>query len=645
MRSKGSLLTVMALLIALIFSVMTLPAGAKDNWHPADGDFEDALRVGEPGYVFRHGNEVGLELDTKVKYQGKSSLLVTGRTVPYGGPGWDVKEHLKSEGWGVWYISAWVRAASSEGMQMYFNVYLKSKDGSEDWLTTNTNVSFDNKGWTLINSDGSGKVLPLISSKGKTPDFANLEIATLYMCTGEGQLGDFYIDDVKLYKDSKAPTATTGTTKKDPQPAEYKFFPLDGEFEGALKTGQPGNLFKHGGTANFQITTKEKHSGKSSLLVTGRDLPYSGPGWDVKDFLKQNGWGHWYIDAYVKKLSDEPMTMYFAVYLKFKDGTEDWLSCGNSFSVSNKEWSQINSNFHGGSALLRSSGNITPDFNDLEVATMYMCTGEGQLGDFYIDDVKIWRGSDEVEDDEVPEETNFKFFPLDGTFEDELKIGVPGHLFKHGGIAVLSASSEEAYEGKYSLKVSERDLTYSGAGWDVTGYLRQMGWGDWYFSAYGKTADDALIGISYSIYMQFKDGGEDWLNCGRQTYISSGTWTRINVDAIGNPGQLRPASGSIPNFDNLKYAVLYPNTDEGQLGDYYLDKVELWKEDKTADTSRPTVTRPKTVETRQSATNGAGVPWLIPVIGGTVVLVGVAAAVALFVLKKRKSLTDGSKEQ
>ena len=39
---------------------------------------------------------------------------------------------------------------------------------------------------------------------------------------------------------------------------------------------------------------------------------------------------------------------------------------------------------------------------------------------------------------------------------------------------------------------------------------------------------------------------------------------------------------TITDFDELTYAVLYPNTDEGMLGDYYIDSVQLWREDPEA---------------------------------------------------------------
>ena len=113
-----------------------------------------------------------------------------------------MKDILQEKGWGDWYVSAYVRAVDPIAMQMYFSIYVKYTDGTEDWLTSNTNVTFGNDGWIRVNADDQGNPVKLVSTKGLTPDFSKLEIATLYMCTGDGQLQDFYIDDVELWTPS-----------------------------------------------------------------------------------------------------------------------------------------------------------------------------------------------------------------------------------------------------------------------------------------------------------------------------------------------------------------------------------------------------------------------------------------------------------
>ena len=576
-------------------------------------------------YFFKHGGDDSFDA-VRVTWPvaaGDSALLVQNRALVFAGAGWDVKELLQSGGAGTWTFRASARSAYAS-QHLAYSVYLRYLDGTEDWLFC-AGADIDSGGWVTLSGDA-------YSTTGHAMDFDNLEIATLYPCTNEGQLGDYYIDNVSFVRTGDAiPTAPSGTN----QHYGYDYFPLDGGFEEKLGLGEPGYAFQHGGEVGLSIASGISYEGNHSCYVFNREFPYSGPGYDVTAYLREQGWGNWFFTAWAMA-EDEPMTLSYSVYLKFEDGTEDWLYPAYTTYLEPGQWVRVNSDYQDGDSRLRSSSGKTYDFNQLVMATLYPCTGEGELGNFYIDAVSFYKGADGYKD---PVFTFEGSFPLDGEFEEVLKIGAPGNVFKHGESSKLERASDVANKGKYSLLVSDRESPYSGPGWVVTDYLKQEGWGDWYFSAYGRASDTAgTLGLGYSIYLQFEDGTEEWLVCGRQTYLSSKGWTRINGDTTGNPIRLSTMNGTtITDFDELTYAVLYPNTDEGMLGDYYIDSVQLWREDPEAvkETGIENETAP-TITPEPEQAMGVNWPLVVGLWGGGVLVAAGVTGGFVFYRKRRQ---------
>ena len=576
-------------------------------------------------YFFKHGGDDSFDA-VRVTWPvaaGDSALLVQNRALVFAGAGWDVKELLQSGGAGTWTFRASARSAYAS-QHLAYSVYLRYLDGTEDWLFC-AGADIDSGGWVTLSGDA-------YSTTGHAMDFDNLEIATLYPCTNEGQLGDYYIDNVSFVRTGDAiPTAPSGTN----QHYGYDYFPLDGGFEEKLGLGEPGYAFQHGGEVGLSIASGISYEGNHSCYVFNREFPYSGPGYDVTAYLREQGWGNWFFTAWAMA-EDEPMTLSYSVYLKFEDGTEDWLYPAYTTYLEPGQWVRVNSDYQDGDSRLRSSSGKTYDFNQLVMATLYPCTGEGELGNFYIDAVSFYKGADGYKD---PVFTFEGSFPLDGEFEEVLKIGAPGNVFKHGESSKLERASDVANKGKYSLLVSDRESPYSGPGWVVTDYLKQEGWGDWYFSAYGRASDTAgTLGLGYSIYLQFEDGTEEWLVCGRQTYLSSKGWTRINGDTTGNPIRLSTMNGTtITDFDELTYAVLYPNTDEGMLGDYYIDSVQLWREDPEAvkETGIENETAP-TITPEPEQAKGVNWPLVVGLCGGAVLVAAGVTGGIVFYRKRRQ---------
>lgn len=565
-----------AIWICVILLPLSVSADPVSNTrYPADGDFEAELQVGQPGMVFKHGSgDISFERTNAQAYRGNYSLLVTDRPVVWSGVGWDVTDIVKQNGLENWYLSAFVKAVDSE-MQFYFNIHVIDSDGDQDWLSSNTHVTVNTSGWTRVNSSEAGDPVSFVSTSGQAVDVDKITGATLYMQTGDNQLGGYYIDDVTLYQ-----LKNDGDT-----------FPYDGGFEQELFVGVPGHIFHHGGTSRFTISDSQAYSGESSLLVTGRDLVYSGPGWNVLDYLKDNGWGDWYISAYVRAVEPVAMQIYFSIYLKYNDGTEDWLTSNTNVTFGNDGWIRVNADTSGTPVKLVSSKGLTPDFSKLEVANMYMCTGDGQTNDFYIDDVELYRavpqdpgnndpGDDDPNDDDPGNDPPVVIsgkYPPDGSFEDPLKIGEPGYVFRHGNEVGLALSSDQAHGGSKSLLVTGRTVPYGGPGWNVLEYLKQKGWGDWYISAYVRAVDPIAMQMYFSIYVKYTDGTEDWLTSNTNVTFGNDGWIRVNAGEDGKPVRLVSLKGLTPDFSKLETATLYMCTGDNQLSDFYIDDVELYK--------------------------------------------------------------------
>ncbi len=579
----------------------------------------DDMRVGGSSY-FVHGDGT-LTRDTAMYYAGSDSLLSAGRTLPYSGAGWDVKNLLEGGGVGTWRFSAYVRTVDSN-QHLTYNIYLRYTDGRENWLRCGE-VYMNSSGWSCITGLA-------YSTTDMAMSFEGLEQATLYPCTDDGQLGAYYIDAPSLTRTGEAvPVA--------PRPAaptyDLDYFPRDGSFESGLHAGQVGYVFEHGAPVSLSITSDESYDGEHALLVQNRSLAYAGAGYDVTSYLKNQGWGNWFFHAYAKAV-DEPLSLHYCIYLLFEDGTEDWLQPATRYWITAADWCPVNTDFNGGDAPLSSATGAEHDFSKLKNATLYPCTADTELGSYYLDDVKLYKGAA----DYTAPTFRFDSFPLDGTFEEDLNLGAPGHIFVHGEGATLTRTDEDANSGSYCLKVTDKQSSYSGAAWNVTDYLKQEGWGDWYFSCYAKSACGEVMFLQYSIYMQFSDGSERWLNCGLNNAMSDKAWMQMNTDTAGNPALFRPDDGSTYlDFNELTYAVLYPNLDTGE-GDYYIDDARLWREEPAGDSEvTPIIIAPpenSSVQKPPVSEKAAPAAWLWIVCGGVGVLA--AAAAVVFLLKKRK---------
>ena len=519
-------------------------------------------------------------------YTGRDSLLSEGREAFYNGAAWEIPaEKLGSLRTNTtWTLSLFARSASGT-MKLAYNIELWYSDNVADCRYYSASAEIGTE-WTEL--------------KGRfempESDMDGLKRVVIYPATGETQLGDYYID---------APTLTGAPT------VQHDDMTIGGK-----------NYFVHG-SGTLERTTEAVYAGEDSLLVKDRTQPYSGAGYDVCAYLKKYGWGNWFVSAYAMAV-DEPMSLSYSIYLRFEDGTEDWLSPGTSYYITSAGWKRINTDFCGGDKLLKGSRK-SYDFSKLEAAVLYPCTGEGQLGAYYLDEIKLYRGSDDYTEPVIP----FTSFPLDGDFEKELDFGAPGCLFVHGEGALLERVEEDG--GNHCLRVSNRISSYSGAGWVVTDYLKQEGWGDWYCTARAKSIDGEYLALSYSIYMQFDDGTEGWLTSGVMTFLSNKIWQTINLDTAGNPAVLKPMDGSVSlDFSKLTYAVLYPGTspdggpNENLYSDYYLDDVRLWREDPKG-TEVPEETVPPAVKPQQTPAEAERPlwPWIVGGAGAAAIAVGV----------------------
>lgn len=414
---------------------------------------------------------------------------------------------------------------------------------------------------------------------------AGLHHIVIYPLSGESELGDYYIDAVSL---TGAPSAT------------YDDMSIVG--------CEPYN---QGGTST--AVHDMVYRGKNSVLISNRANIWEGMAWSIPaDKLGNLGVDRkWTLSMWLRTATGTMNMSYNLEFWYTTEGVErKYLSA--AAEISSDEWTNLIGEF------------VVPDeyFEGLDHIVIYPLSGDGELNDYYIDVVSLTGESTKPRDD----------------------MTVGGSTYFVHGDGTLSRTGAEVYVGNDSLMIDNRSFTFSGAGWVVTDYLKQEGWGDWYFSAYAKSAGDGeAIALQYNIMLQFEDGTQRWLNSNQFVYLSTKIWQQINVDTTGNTAVLLADNGATEfDFDKLTYAVLYPIT-MGGMGAYYIDDVKLWREEpkKEEETTPPVIDVPvdptepveptKPVDDVQNDQNSNSWIWI------SLAGVGVVCAVVVVVLITKKN--------
>lgn len=303
--------TMKSFVTALLAAAMIIPQGwgipAAEAAAPAPGeqiafyDFED----GTQGWTGRGGSAVSVT--TEDVYAGVNSLLSSGRTASWHGPGRDVSALLQK---GAKYeISAFVKLAAGQ-------------------TTSDIKLS--------ANQPGSGNAYPQISNPTAVTDAAWVELkgsytydsaataAVIYAESPNNPTARFVIDNVEIILVEPA------TDPAVVQPSEFVY-----DFEDNTAQGWVGR----GGTEVVEPTSEAANTGRYSLKTTNRALEWHGPNANVTSKIVKRV--DYEISAYFKFV-DTPATP-SSVKLSMEvdvNGSKSWTTIASA-PIGNTEWVQL----------------------------------------------------------------------------------------------------------------------------------------------------------------------------------------------------------------------------------------------------------------------------------------------------------------
>ena len=313
--------------------------------------------------------------------------------------------------------------------------------------------------------------------------------------------------------------------------------------------------------AKMEVTSDDKASGESSLLVYERGDTTSGPMQNLTGKVQPGQKLH--ISAKVKYTTG-PDVRKFNVTMQY--GTNDFAGtdpAAGYVDVTKGEWNTIEADY------------TVPQDADLSRVLVFVETSwteaqdpEDDLMDFYLDDVSII-AEEYVDPDEII---------INGDFED----GTANWTTQDSG--KITAVTEEHAGGNMAAKITDRTATASGPKQDITGKIKQ----------------GQLVQVSAKV--KYNEGPENKIF---NICIQNGDWRGIEKAASANvkKGEWTAIEGkfTIPNDANMSSSSIFIETaysaspdEENDLFDFYVDDISLKK-----------LANPETVQAGENDYNGS----------------------------------------
>ena len=310
---------------------------------------------------------------------------------------------------------------------------------------------------------------------------------------------------------------------------------------GGFESGTDGwEMRAFNGPASMEVTSEDKASGESSLLVYDKTNTTSGPMQDLTGKVQPGQKLH--ISAKVKYTTG-PDTRKFNVTMQY--GTNDYAGTDPAVGyvdVKKGEWNTIQADY------------TVPQDADLSRVLVFVETSwtadqdpENDLMDFYLDDVSI-----------IAEEyVDPNDLILNGGFEDGME------NWTYQDPCTVTAVTEDKASGSMAVKITDRTTTSSGPKQDLTGKIKA-----------GQV-------IKVSAMVKYTEGPD---SKGFNICIQNGDWTGIDVAASATvpKGQWTLIEGTytIPEDADLSSSGIFIETawtgnpdPENDLFDFYADNI------------------------------------------------------------------------
>src|SRR5215469_6253872 len=326
-------------LVALLASV---PAMAQ----VISSDFEDGTTDGWTGFAGAQIALSGVEANT-----GKFSLLTTGRTQTFQGPGIDLTSVLTASQPYVFKIAVRLSDSTPSSGDTVRMTMKSVIGGATNFATVASSTTVTNTGWTVL----QGIFTPPANF---APPPTGTDDLFLYVEDDSNATAEYYVDTFSVL-------ATTGGCTVPPDNSG-----LTSDFEDGTTQGW-GTRFGLGTVAN---TTADAHTGTHSLVVNGRTANFQGPARDITGKMC-NGQEYW-LEVWVKMAPGQPTTS-VNLSLQYTDatGTLHFPSVTTA-TVTTNAWVRLKAKPY----------TFSGAYTDLQ---LYLQTNNNPTASFYIDDVKV----------------------------------------------------------------------------------------------------------------------------------------------------------------------------------------------------------------------------------------------------------------
>jgi GH35 family endo-1,4-beta-xylanase len=269
-------------------------------------------------------------------HSGARSIVATGRTQTFQGPGTDLLAAGAQLG-ATYRASAWVRIAGAALSPV--SMTLKS--------TCNGTSNFQRIGITTANDLGWS----LLTGTIVFPDCAATELTAYFENPPAGV--DIYVDDVSLRQDLSI---------------QRRSLIANGDFESGTTSGWFGF-----GSPTVSATTAQAHAGHWSALATNRTATFMGPGTDITALVTP---GAYQASAFVRIAGTPTSDMFMTAKITCTGAADQFQRIGTA-SASDAAWTQL-------------TGTLTVPTCPLSGLIVYF-EGPAPGIDEYIDDVAMRR--------------------------------------------------------------------------------------------------------------------------------------------------------------------------------------------------------------------------------------------------------------
>jgi endo-1,4-beta-xylanase len=351
--------------------VATAPPAAAADVVVFSSDFED----GTTGGWFGRGT-AAVAPSTDQAHGGATSLLTTGRTATWNGPGRDLRDVLAADT--TYQIEAQVRlVAGAPASPIHLTVQRTPEGGSTAFERVVSGAAVSDAGWTTL------------AGSYRFTSQTNTELQ-LYLESDDPTVS-FYVDEIVITT-SDAPSQTLAAT----------------DFETGTTEGWGAR-----GPEQVAASQADAHTGEWSLLTTGRTNTWNGPSFNITSLVEV---GNTYGFSLWLKLAagQEPADLRVSIQRDFADADSTFTTLIPNTTVSADEWVQFTAEW-------------TPT-GEAAATHIYAESAEA-LVDFHLDDFEMTVSAPpDIEDIPPLKDVLADHFPIGAAIDERETVGASAEL-------------------------------------------------------------------------------------------------------------------------------------------------------------------------------------------------------------------------